>query len=160
MSKYAQFSELDGSHIRIGLVRARWNGEITKNLENSAGKTLQDYNVTDDRIVSTEVPGSFELSWKTQTLAYHYDVDAIVAIGCLIQGSTPHFDYLANAVTNGLTEVSLRTEVPVVFGVLTCLNEEQARERSEGEHDHGPGWAKTAIELGSAKRELKRENSE
>ena len=155
MSKYAIFNELNGENVHVGIVRARWNGDITHNLYTGAVATFSDYGVPHDHMRKREVPGSFELPWMTQSLINTHEVDVVLAIGCLIQGSTPHFEYLANAVSNGLTTVSLQTGVPVVFGVLTCLNEEQARERSEGSHNHGPEWAKTAIELGNMQTEFR-----
>ena len=108
---------------------------------------LQDAGVPADHIIVQDVPGAFELPVMVRQLVHTHELDAVVAIGCLIKGETLHFEYIAEAVSHGLMDISLSTGVPVVFGVLTCLTEEQAVARSRGEGNLGFSWGKTALEM-------------
>merc|ERR1712151_1038578 len=110
-------------------------------------KALKECNVKDDYIFETEVAGSFELPLAAKFLALSGTVDAIVCAGVLIKGETYHFEYISDAVAKGLMNVGIATSTPVVFGVLTCLNEEQVKARSTGESNHGYDWGKTAVEM-------------
>eukprot|EP00611_Tribonema_gayanum_P021857 TRINITY_DN4297_c0_g4_i2.p3 TRINITY_DN4297_c0_g4~~TRINITY_DN4297_c0_g4_i2.p3 ORF type:complete len:150 (-),score=40.37 TRINITY_DN4297_c0_g4_i2:354-803(-) len=95
-----------------------------------------------------QVPGAYELPLAARFLALSQTVDSIVCLGCLIKGETMHFEYIADAVSSGLMQVGLSTTCPTVFGVLTTLDEAQAKSRSEGENNHGVGWGMTAVEMG------------
>lgn len=141
------FPKLNGKNIKIGVVVARWNTEITMGLTESCFHALKDSGVQKKNISIIEVPGSFELPVAAQQLFKKDKVDVVIALGCLIKGETMHFEYIADAVANGLMRVSLDTGKPVVFGVLTCLNEKQAKARSTGENNHGYGWGMTALEM-------------
>ena len=117
---------VDGSALRVALVAASWHRKVMDGLIDGARRGLTDAGVTDIRFV--EVPGSFELTVAAARLAPHHD--AVVALGVVIRGGTPHFDYVCQAATTGLTEVTVRTGVPVGFGLLTCDNEQQALDRA------------------------------
>ncbi|WP_088315141.1 6,7-dimethyl-8-ribityllumazine synthase [Kineosporia sp. R_H_3] len=117
----------DGSALRVAIVHASWHSEIMGGLLAGARRGLEDCQV--DEVVVVNVPGTFELAVAAQRLASH-GFDAVVALGVVVRGGTPHFDYVCQAATVGLTEVSVKTGVPVGFGVLTCDTVEQAFERS------------------------------
>jgi 6,7-dimethyl-8-ribityllumazine synthase len=117
----------DGSALRVAIVHASWHPEIMAGLVEGARRGLGDCQV--DEVVAVNVPGTFELAVAAQRLASH-GFDAVVALGVVVRGGTPHFDYVCQAATVGLTEVSVKTGVPVGFGVLTCDTVEQAFERS------------------------------
>lgn len=123
----AAVTPLDASQVRVAVVAAEWHEEVMACLISGARRALDDANVKSVTVV--RVPGSFELPIVAQALAMQ-SFDAVVALGVVIRGSTPHFDYVCTAVTNGLTRVALDTSVPVGFGVLTCDDEQQARDRA------------------------------
>ena len=145
------FSKLDGTGLRVGIIKTRWNTKHVENLVNGAKESLKECNVT--TIFETEVPGSYELPLAARLLALSGTVDAIICTGVLIKGETKHFEYICDAVSSGLMTVGLQTTTPVVFGVLTCLNEEQVISRSCGDNNHGCDWGKTAVEMALLKRE-------
>ncbi len=142
-----EFPKLNGKNIKIGVVMARWNYDITSSLTASCLEALQGSGLQRKNVIICEVPGSFELPLAAQDLIKKKKVDAVVAIGCLIKGETMHFEYIADATANGLMRVSLDTGKPVIFGVLTCLTEKQAKARATGENNHGYGWGMTAVEM-------------
>jgi 6,7-dimethyl-8-ribityllumazine synthase len=117
---------VDGSGLRVALIAASWHRTVMDGLIDGARRGLADAGVTDVRFV--EVPGSFELTVAAARLAPHHD--AVVALGVVIRGGTPHFDYVCQAATSGLTDVAVRTGVPVGFGLLTCDDEQQALARA------------------------------
>jgi len=141
------FDNLDGSNIRIGIIRTRWNDEHVSNLVTGIKKGLKECKVAETSIFETSVPGAFELPLAARFLALSGTVDAIVCCGVLIKGETMHFEYIADAVAKGLMNVGMTTTTPVVLGVLTCLNEEQVKARSSGDNNHGEDWGKTAVEM-------------
>lgn len=140
--------ELDGTALRVGIIKARWNEDITTPLVQGCRDTLKEMKVAEENIFETSVPGSFELPLASRFLALSGTTDVIIAVGCLIDGDTTHFDVISNCVAKGLMDVGLQTVTPVVFGVLTCNTHEQAVTRSSGENNHGIGWAKSAVEMG------------
>lgn len=142
---------LDGTGLRVGIIKTRWNKLHVDNLVYGAKESLKECNVTE--IFETEVPGSYELPLAARLLALSGTVDAIITAGVLIKGETMHFEYICEAVSSGLMSVGLQTATPVVFGVLTCLNEEQVIARSCGESNHGNDWGKTAVEMALLRRE-------
>ena len=148
------YPTLDATGLKVGLVTARWNHQLTHSLRDGAIGRLMELGVQEQDIVAIDIGGSYELPFAARHLIDTTDVDVVIPIGVLVKGSTMHFEYIAEAVSQGLMRVSLDTGVPVLFGVLTCLTEEQARERAMGEGNHGPSWAETAVELG-----LMRKNS-
>lgn len=116
---------VDGTGLRVAIVAARWHEEIMTGLVEGAQVALQEARVTDVDVV--RVPGSFELPVVCSALTVR--CDAIVALGVIIRGGTPHFEFVAQGVTTGLTRVALDHRTPIGFGVLTCDNEAQARDR-------------------------------
>ena len=134
---------------RIGVVVALWNRDITEELERGCRTVLLEKGLQEDQIGIHYVPGCFEIpvaaSWLCSMDA---PVDAVIAFGCLIKGETPHFDLIAEAVNRGLMDLSLREGRPMVNGVLTVLDTEQARQRLGGEHGHkGQEAAYTALQM-------------
>jgi 6,7-dimethyl-8-ribityllumazine synthase len=134
----------DGTGLRVAVVAASWHTVVMDGLVTGAQRALQEAGVADVAIV--RVPGTVELSVACARLAPAYD--ALVALGVVIRGGTPHFDYVCSGVTHGLTDVSTRTGVPVGFGVLTCDDEEQALDRAglpDSSEDKGHEAAVAAV---------------
>ncbi len=142
--------------IRVGIVVAEWNVEITAALRDGAIKTLLACGVTESDITVVYVPGSFELTYGAQLLCEDKTIDTVICIGCVIQGETRHFDFICDAVANGVTTVSLKYNKPVIFGVLTPNTLEQAKDRSGGKHGNkGDEAAVTAIKMAQLKKSVK-----
>src|SRR5690606_37964655 len=118
---------VDGTGLRVAVVSSSWHEEVMGGLRDGARRALVEAGVTD--VTWVQVPGSFELPVACARLAER-GYDALVALGVVIRGGTPHFDYVCQAATWGLTQVSVQRRLPVGFGVLTCDNEEQARDRA------------------------------
>ncbi len=138
----------DVSNKRFALVVAEWNADITEALYSGAYETLIRFGVRPENIIRASVPGSFELSYGSQVFARRQDIDAVIAIGCVIQGETRHNDYINHAVASGLTQVALKYDKPVIFGVLTPNNHQQAADRAGGIHGNkGDEAAITAIKM-------------
>ncbi len=122
----------DGSGRRVAVVVARFNELITERLRDGAVETAREAGVLEDRIDVVWVPGAFELPMVAKHLASSGDYDAIVCVGAVIRGETPHFDFVAGEAARGILDAALTTGVPVTFGVITSDNVEQARERAGG----------------------------
>lgn len=138
----------DATDMRFGIVVAEWNNEITETLLQGALDTLQAHNVQESSITVMRVPGSFELIYGCAELSRHGLVDAIIAIGCVVRGDTPHFDYICQGVTQELARQNTEGKVPVINGVLTVNTMEQARERAGGSlGNKGAEFAITAIRM-------------
>ena len=151
--KHGFFQNLDGQGLKFAIAVANFNKDVTERLEKWCVRGLMDAGVVEKDIAIEHVPGSFELPITCKQFADSGNYDAIIAIGCLIKGETMHFEYLADATFNGLMRVGLVSGVPVICGVLTCLNKEQADARSkDSEESSGFGWAKAAIETAYAMR--------
>jgi 6,7-dimethyl-8-ribityllumazine synthase len=141
--------------MRFGIVVSDWNHDITQALLEGATRTLLKHGATDNNIVIKHVPGSFELTLGAQFFAEYDDLDAIICLGCIIQGETPHFSYICQSVTYGITKLNLEYNIPFIFGVLTTLNHEQARDRSGGKHGNkGDEAAVTAIKMAALQFEM------
>lgn len=125
-------SKINLSKKKFAIVVAEWNEEITEALFQGAYDALLLMGAKKSNIIRKNVPGSFELTLGALWMAEKKDIDAVLCLGCIIQGDTPHFDYICQAVANGITEVNIKTKKPVVFGVLTTLNKQQALERAGG----------------------------
>lgn len=125
-------SKVSFSAKKVAIVVAEWNEEITEALYEGAVHSLVASGVKKSNIIRKTVPGSFELSLGALWMAEKKDIHAVICLGCVIQGDTPHFDYICQAVAHGITEVGLKTKKPVIFGVLTTLDKEQALERAGG----------------------------
>ena len=136
-------NELKWAHIKVAVVAAKWNSFITDEMLNGALDALKGKGLTEENIYSMRCPGSFELPLACKYCFDHLDVDAVVAIGVVIRGGTPHFDYVCESVTRGLTDLNLMVGKPVAFGVLTTDNVEQAVERAS--LDKGNKGAEAAI---------------
>jgi 6,7-dimethyl-8-ribityllumazine synthase len=135
------------SEWKFGIVTARFNTAITEKLETGAYERLIELGVKPERIIRTRVPGAIEIPLAA-ALLLDRACDAIIALGAVIQGETKHFDYVCNSVESGCTRVMLDTKKPVIFGVLTTDNEEQALARVGGAHGHkGRDAAEVAIEM-------------
>ena len=125
----------NNANFKIGIIVSRWNQEVTGALKEGALQTLLEAGVARQNILDFEVPGSFELpSAAAMLLDANEDVDAVICLGCIIQGETRHFEFIAQAVANGIAKVGIEYTVPVIFGVLTCNTAEQAADRSGGKH--------------------------
>lgn len=161
--KRFEVKQQDGKGLHIGIISARWNQNIISALVKGAKQALAEGGVGEDSITHIQVPGSYELPFAAKSLivngaAKGRPFDAVVCVGCLIKGDTTHYEYICEAVTQGITNVGLQTGVPVIFGVLTCLTEEQALIRAaingpnqnEG-HNHGIDWGATALEMANLK---------
>ncbi len=132
LSEYEQQNLPDAdtlSHQRYAIVVADWNSEITGKLLNGAVETLVKCGVERENIDITHVPGTIELTYAAACCEY---VDAIIAIGCVIKGETPHFDYVCQSVTQGITALNLKADIPVIFSILTTLDMQQALDRAGG----------------------------
>jgi 6,7-dimethyl-8-ribityllumazine synthase len=117
-------------------------------LYTGAYDTLLKYGAKEENIFSAKVPGSFELSLGAQKMAQQANIDAVICLGCVIQGETRHFDFICQAVADGITNVSLKYDKPVIFGVLTPNTQEQAMDRAGGKHGNkGDEAAITAIKM-------------
>lgn len=133
---------------RIAVIVSRFNEEITEGLLSGARDCLAESGIVDDDILLVRVPGAFEIPVTAMRLAESGRYDAILCLGCLIKGDTMHFEYIAEATTRGLMEVSLATAVPVALGVLTTITEEQAVERSRpGPDNKGREAAMAAVSM-------------
>ena len=149
LSKYDVSRVPDGKNSRIALVVSEWNNEITEALFQGAKNTLIDHNVLNKNIVRIDVPGSFELIYGANS-AQRMDFDAIIAIGCIIQGETRHFEFISNAVAQGIKDLNINGKAPVVFCVLTDETIEQSIARSGGDKGNkGVEAAFTALRMTS-----------
>ncbi|TAE66991.1 MAG: 6,7-dimethyl-8-ribityllumazine synthase [Bacteroidetes bacterium] len=148
LSEYSSKNIIKVEDYTFGIVVAEWNEAITLPLLEGAVNTLVNNGAKKENIIIKTVAGSFELSLASQWLAQEQDIDAVIALGCVIQGETKHFDFICQAVANGITNVGLKYDKPVIFGVLTTDNLEQAQERSGGKHGNkGDEAAITAIKM-------------
>ena len=138
----------NGARRAVGIVVARFNGEITSRLLDGAIAALESAGVERDRIDVVPVPGAFELPLGAMALARTRHYSCVIAIGCVIRGETPHFDYIAAEAASGLQLAALETGIPVSFGVLTCNNREQAEARAGGaQGNKGAEAARSALEM-------------
>ena len=146
MSYKTYQGSLDATNLRIGVVVSRFNEFITEQLAKGALETLEKHGCIHENIYFVKVPGAWELAVAAKSMAHH--CDAIVALGAVIRGDTPHFEYVARAAADGLRAVSVETGVPITFGVLTTDNIQQAMDRAGGKSGNkGIEAAEAAIEL-------------
>lgn len=139
----------EGEGLKIAVVSTRWNDHIVDSLVDGALDVLRDCGVADNDITLVRVPGAFELPLICDRLADSDNYDAIIALGAVIRGDTPHFDYVAGECARGLSKTALEYGVPVAFGVITADTPEQAVARSQDDDDHNKGVeaANAAIEM-------------
>ncbi|MDB5030608.1 6,7-dimethyl-8-ribityllumazine synthase [Mucilaginibacter sp.] len=141
----------------FGIVVSEWNTEITNALYQGAHKSLLANGALASNISTYAVPGSFELTSGADLLLKNSKLDAVICLGCVIQGETRHFDFICNAVANGLTNVAVKYSKPVIFGVLTTNDQQQAIDRSGGKHGNkGDEAAITAIKMAHLATTLRR----
>ena len=141
---------------RFGIVVAEWNAKITGALYQGAYQSLIENGTLEENIFTYPVPGSFELTSGADLLLQNKDLDAVICLGCVIQGETRHFDFICAAVANGVTNVAIKHVKPVIFGVLTTDNEQQAIDRAGGKHGNkGVEAAVTAIKMADLANQLK-----
>lgn len=141
--------------MRFGIVVSEWNPEVTKPLFEGALDTLLKFGASPDDIVMRKVPGSFELTLGAKMMAERLEFDAIICLGCVIQGETRHFDFICSSVAQGITQLNIMLGIPVVFGVLTPENQQQAVDRAGGKHGNkGDEAAITAIKMVALQNEL------
>lgn len=148
LSDYNKDELPDASKLKIGLVVSEWNGNITENLYQGARETLLDCGVKLENILRWNVPGSFELVFGAKKMMETSVFDAIIAIGCIIQGETKHFDFVCQGVTSGIMQLNVSSNIPVIFCVLTDNHIQQSIDRSGGKHGNkGSEAAVTAIKM-------------
>lgn len=156
----SEFRPVEGSFevgdARFAIVVSRWNSDVTEGLLQGALRALKRQGVAAEAVVSTRVPGAFELPLAAKVLADSGRFDAIITLGCVIRGDTPHFEYVCSECTRGVGEVALRTGIPVAFGVLTSDNLQQALDRSrDNEENKGEEAALSALEMVSLLQQLR-----
>lgn len=163
-SVHKNLSVVEGSPVpsakgyKIGIVWAEWNYEVTEALMRGAKDLLIKQEIAESDLVIYTVPGSFELTLGAQYLAEHTDVDAVICIGCVVQGETRHFDFICNAVANGITNLNIEYNIPFIFGVLTPDNQQQALDRAGGKHGNkGEEAAVTALKMLALRDKLDKE---
>lgn len=133
---------------KIGIVVSEWNETVTESLYEGAFRTLVQNGISKDHIIRKNVPGSFELSLGTQLMAQQEEIDAVIGLGCVIQGETRHFEFICQSVAQGLKDVALKYNKPVIFGVLTTDTQQQAIDRAGGKHGNkGDEAAITALKM-------------
>ena len=132
LSDYDPTTVPSAEGMRFAIVVADWNERFTYAMAEAAIETLKQHGAQSDDILVKHVPGSFELIYGSTYIVEHEQVDAVIAIGCVIRGDTPHFDYICQGTTQGLAELNLRGKMPVIYGLLTCNNNEQAEARTGG----------------------------
>ena len=145
--------------MKFGIVVSQWNDNITGALLKGALRTLKVNGVADEDIQVMSVPGSFELTYGSQLMT-KTGVDAVIAIGCVIRGDTPHFDYICEGTTNGLAYLNASQDVPVIYGLITTNNIQQALDRCGGQlGNKGDEAAVTAIKMADFRRRMREQQS-
>jgi len=149
LSAYDFDSVPDASDMTIGIVVSEWNTNITEKLLIGAINTLEKHGVKPENIITRRVPGSFELTFGAKRLAESKELNAIIILGCVVKGDTPHFDYVVcSGVTQGITELNLMYDIPFIFGLLTTDTMEQSEDRAGGKYGNkGDEAAITAIKM-------------
>lgn len=148
LSSYDPDQVPDASEMKFGIVVSEWNEEVTGALAQGAVDTLKKHGCKEENIKVITVPGSFELTFGCRLMADKHALDAVIALGCVIQGETKHFDFICQGVTHGITELNLEYDIPFIFGVLTTNNQQQALDRAGGKHGNkGDEAAFTAIKM-------------
>ena len=150
LSDYDFNSVPDAENMRFGIVVSEWNSNIT-------GPLLEGAVNKDENILVQTVPGSFELTYGSAQMIKSGKVDAVIAIGCVVRGDTPHFDYVCAGTTQGIAHLNATTDVPVIYGLITTNNMQQAEDRAGGKlGNKGDEGAVTAIKMVDFKRKLQK----
>ena len=148
LSEYDFNSVPNAEEMKFGIVVSEWNFNITGALLQGAMDTLKRHGVKEENILVKTVPGSFELTFGANQMIECTDIDAVIALGCVVRGDTPHFDYVCMGATQGLTELNAMGDVPVIFGLITTNNMEQAEDRAGGKlGNKGDECAISAIKM-------------
>ncbi len=148
LSEYDFNSVPNAEEMKFGIVVSEWNFNITGALLQGALDTLKRHGVKEENILVKTVPGSFELTFGANQMIECTDIDAVIALGCVVRGDTPHFDYVCMGATQGLTELNAMGDVPVIFGLITTNNMEQAEDRAGGKlGNKGDECAISAIKM-------------
>jgi len=156
LSDYDPTTMPDASAMKVGIVVAEWNYEITSKLLDGAINTLTTNGVKPSNIVVKWVPGSFELVFGARVIADGSDLDAVIVLGCVIRGDTPHFEYVCSGVTQGIMQLNLTEKIPFIFGLLTNDTMQQSIDRAGGIHGNkGDEAAVTAIKMAVLNRPFK-----
>lgn len=155
LSQYDESEIMSAEDMSFGIVVAEWNYKITSELCKGALETLIKHGAKEENITIKYVPGSFELISGCKTMAECTESDAIIALGTVVQGETPHFDYVCQGVTYGIAELNLSYDIPFIFGLLTTNNMQEAEDRAGGKHGNkGVEAAITAIKMVNFRQEL------
>ncbi len=149
--------ELDGSGLRIAIAVGRFNETVTTRLLEGARKALERHGVKDENVVVAWAPGAFELPLVARAFAETGSYDAVVCLGAIIRGETPHFDFISAEAARGIGQVAADTRLPVIFGVITPNTLEQALDRAGGKADKGYDAAVSAIEMANLMRQIRPE---
>ncbi len=158
LSAFDPASVPDAAGLRFVLIAAEWNPEVTQALLRGARGTLLKHGVKPDHIETHHVPGSYELPQAARLLIEARRPDAVICLGCVIQGETRHFEFISQAVAQGITQVGVETGTPVIFGVLTTDNMDQALQRAGGKHGNkGDEAALSAIMMARMKTQLEKD---
>ena len=148
LSEYDFNSVPDASMMRFGIVVSEWNSNITGALLEGAVTTLKKNGAKEENILVQTVPGSFELTFGASQMIKSGKVDAVIAIGCVVRGDTPHFDYVCAGTTQGIAHLNATTDIPVIYGLITTNTMEQAEDRAGGKlGNKGDEGAITAIKM-------------
>ena len=158
LSHYTKDSIPNAEGLQFGIVVSEWNSDITENLFKGAQETLIANGVREEDIFRMNVPGSFELTYGASLLADTTNLDAIITLGSVIQGETKHFDFICQAVSNGITQLNIKLNIPIIIGILTDNTSQQAKDRSGGKHGNkGIECAIAAIKMASLNQILRSE---
>jgi 6,7-dimethyl-8-ribityllumazine synthase len=156
LSNYDKAIIPNAKDFRFGIVVSEWNDTITEGLFNGAVEALKDCGAVDKNITRWDVPGSFELIYGSKKML-EQNVDAVIAIGCVIQGETKHFDFVCDGVTQGIKDLNIKSDIPVIFCVLTDNNIQQSIDRSGGKHGNkGREAAIAAIKMAELRKNSRR----
>ena len=157
LSDYDFNSVPDASTMRFGIFVSEWNSNITGPLLEGAVKTLKKHGTKDENILVQTVPGSFELTFGSAQMIQSGKVDAVIAIGCVVRGDTPHFDYVCAGTTQGIAHLNATCDIPVIYGLITTNNMQQAEDRAGGKlGNKGDECAITAIKMIDFKQRLRK----
>lgn len=156
LSTYDPSSMPTATEMTFGIVVSDWNEKITHALYEGCLNTLLEHGAKEDNIHTVQVPGAFELPIGARLLAGHHNCDAVICLGCVIKGETSHNEYINMSVAQGLTNMSLTSGRPFIFGLLTTNDEQQALDRAGGQHGNkGVEAATTAIRMAALRKDLK-----
>ena len=155
LSAYDKATIPNAKDFRFGIVVSEWNTHITEGLYNGAKNTLLEHGVKPENIIKWDVPGSFELIYGAKKMQQQH-VNAVIVIGSVIKGETKHFDFVCDGVTQGIKDLNVKNDTPIIFCVLTDHNMQQARDRSGGAHGNkGTEAAIAAIKMAKLRRDAK-----